>query len=80
MRFASSDPKPWCGGTVPVFEITGVGSPDRQVVDYKSMPICARSIRRMSVDNRLQSRSSIHGELLKTRFRSRSVERGEVHG
>jgi hypothetical protein len=30
MRFGSSDPRPWCGGTVSVFDVTGVGSPDRQ--------------------------------------------------
>jgi len=49
--FGSSDPRPWCGGTVSVFDVTGVGR-DREVVAHKSARICAL-IRRMSVDNPL---------------------------
>jgi hypothetical protein len=41
-RFRSSDPRPSCGGTVTIFDVTGVGSLDRQVVGHKSMQICAR--------------------------------------
>jgi hypothetical protein len=40
--FGSSDPRPWRGGTVPVFDVTGVGGPNRHVVGHKSMRICAR--------------------------------------
>jgi hypothetical protein len=68
MRFGSSDPRPWCGGTVPVFDVTGVGSPDREVVGHKSMRISARLIRRMSVDNPLWGAPRIHSELLKLGF------------
>jgi hypothetical protein len=41
MRFGLSDLRPWCGGTVPIFVVIGVGSPDRAVVGYKSMRNCA---------------------------------------
>ena len=40
MPFGSSDPIPWCGGTVTVFDIAGIGSPHRQVIGHESMRIC----------------------------------------
>jgi hypothetical protein len=41
-RIGSSDRISWCGGMVPVFVVTGVGSPDRQLVGPKSMRIRTR--------------------------------------
>jgi hypothetical protein len=50
---------------VPVFVITGVGSPDREVVRPQIDADLRALIRRMSVDNPLWG---AHGELLKLGF------------
>jgi hypothetical protein len=78
MRFGSPDPRPWCGRTVPVFDVTDLEVP----IDRWSATNQRGSARVDPTDEASTircARSTYPRRIAEDRLRRCSVERGEVH-